>query len=68
MKPRPLAEIDKTDTALVIYRDESEALYLSNVFVLRCYGSGVWKTGAICKSWPDTTLAIPLSSLPKVKP
>ena len=68
MRPRPLAEIDKTDAALVIHRDESEALYLHNVFVLRCYGSGVWKTGAINKSWPDTTLATPLSSLPKVTP
>ena len=66
MRPRPLAEIDKTETALVIERDQhSQGL---NVFVLNCYGSGHWKRSPASQAWLPSTLAIPLSSLPKVTP
>lgn len=62
MRPRPLAEIDKTETALVIERDQySQSL---NVFVLNCYGSGHWKRSPVSQAWLPSTLAIPLSSLP----
>ena len=64
MRPRPLAEIDKAETALVIERDQhSQGL---NVFVLNCYGSGHWKHSATNQARLPSTLAIPLSSLPKV--
>lgn len=63
MKPRPLAEIDKAETALVIERDQhSESL---TVFVLNCYGSSHWKRSPASQAWLPSTLAIPLSSLPK---
>ena len=66
MRPRPLAEIDKAETALVIERDQhSESL---NVFVLNCYGSGLWKRSPASQAWLPSTLAIPLSAIPKEKP
>jgi len=66
MRPRPLAEIDKAETALVIERDQhSERL---NVFVLNCYGSGLWKRSPASQAWRPSTLAIPLSAIPKEKP
>ncbi len=66
MRPRPLAEIDKAETALVIERDQhSQGL---NVFVLNCYGSGHWKRSPASQAWLPSTLAIPLSSIAKVTP
>lgn len=66
MRPRPLAEIDKAETALVIERDQhSQGL---NVFVLNCYGSGHWKRSTASQAWLPSTLAIPLSSIAKVTP
>jgi hypothetical protein len=63
MRPRPLAEIDKAETALVIERDQhSKSL---NVFVLNCYGSGHWKRSPASQAWLPSTLAIPLSAIPK---
>ena len=63
MRPRPLAEIDKAETALVIERDRHSKNL--NVFVLNCYGSGHWKRSPASQAWLPSTLAIPLSSLPK---
>lgn len=61
MQPRPLSEID--GGALVVALNEmDETAY----HVLFKYPNGSWLSHGMGKPWPETTLAIPLSSLPKV--
>jgi hypothetical protein len=62
MQPRPLSEVE--GLALLVYKPQGEDEL--SCTILRKYPSGKWCAGSFGYAWPETTLAIPLSALPKV--
>ena len=60
VQPRPLSEIDASDVAIVRHKNGF------GYFVSK-YPSGKWLHHTFGEAWPETTLAVPLSSLPEPK-
>ena len=63
VQPRPLSEIDGGAIVTALNEMDEPAYH-----ILFKYPNGSWLSHGMGKPWPKTTLAIPLSSLPKVQP